>query len=121
MKRRTGITIVFILLGLIYGHFSAVFNQNPYYPVPGQHGATEENKGEAWNWQPSPLWLPSYLLCKVPRNGFGVTHTKSGYLFRSQADRIVYFGSSIILGGLIGCFAGSAIHSTTRKKRESKE
>jgi hypothetical protein len=96
MKKKKIIKMA-IIVGLFYGCLSGFQNQNPY-----DHTLTTE----AWHWQPSPIWLPSYILCKVPRNGFGITHTKSGYLFRSDANRILYIGGSTIVGGGMGYLAG---------------
>ena len=94
-----------VLLGLVYGYISALHNQNPYYPVPGESRIPEEYIDGAWDWQPSPCWVPSYLLCKVPGEGervFGITYTRSGYLFRSNAHRLLYRCTSTILGGFMG-------------------
>ena len=63
MKAKTIILVAGIVLGLVYGALSALHNQNPY-------GHTV-NRDAAWHWQPSAVWLPSYLLCKAPRNGLG--------------------------------------------------
>jgi hypothetical protein len=116
MKRIGIILIVAIALGLGYGCLSGILNQNPYYPVPGEYNIPEVDMAKAWHWQPSPVWLPSYLLCKVPRNGFGITDTRSGYLFRSEADRKTYFIASTIVGGIIGCLAGCASLLIRRKE-----
>lgn len=112
-----GITlIVAILLGLGYGRISAVLNQNPYYPVFGQYNVPEEDMAEAWRWQPSPIWLPSDLLCKIPTNGYGISHTRSGDLFRSKANRKKYSIANTILGAVLGGFAGCIVLVITRKK-----
>ena len=91
--------IAVLIVGGIYGFVSAVCNQNPYYPKVGGETSFEE---QAWDWEPSPTWLPSYLLCKVAKrsqgNWAGVTYTKSGFLFRSRTDRILYFLGSILIG-----------------------
>jgi hypothetical protein len=103
-------------LGLLYGYISGLHNQNPYYPVPESQlpeqtwielEQCKEYIHRAWSWEPSPLWLPSYLLCKIPGGpGFGISSTKSGYLFRSSGHRLVYVCTSTILGGCIGLIAG---------------
>jgi hypothetical protein len=105
-----------LVLGLLYGYISALHNQNPYYPVPESQLSErawieleqcKEYIHRAWSWEPSPLWLPSYLLCKVPGGpGFGISSTKSGYLFRSNGHRVVYVCTSTLLGGCIGLIAG---------------
>ena len=109
MKRIGIIFIAGIVLGSGYGCVSAFLNQNPYYPIAGEYNVPEEDMAKAWHWQPSPVWLPSYLVCKFPPNGFGITHTKSGYLFRSEADRRAYIAASTILGGAVGCLVGCLV------------
>jgi len=92
------IIVVFIIIGFIYGLVSAFINQNPHYPAVGSQVANEEQMLKAWRWEPLPIWFTSYTLCKVPRNGFGICHTRSGYLFRSKCGRILYFTGSTVLG-----------------------
>lgn len=112
MKRIGIILIVAIVLGSGYGCLSALMNQNPY-----DYTVTKD----AWHWQPSPVWFPSYILCKVPRNGFGITHTRSGYLFRSEVNRKAYFIASTILGGILGGVVAGLVLAVTRKRRDSVE
>jgi len=115
-----------VVVGLLYGYISALHNQNPYYPVP-KTGSPEkfwfELKSRAWDWQPSPLWLPSYLLCKVPPGepGIGIFWSRSGYLFRSYAGLYLYRFSSTILGGVMGLILAKAIIAikTLKQKRKS--
>ena len=100
---KSKIVVICIITGGLYGFFSATFNQNPYYLSVGHRLLVPESERYlAWRWQPSPVWLPSYLLCRIPRNGLGVTHTKSGYMFRSVAGLILYFSASTILGMVFG-------------------
>jgi hypothetical protein len=96
--------IQFIIIGMLYGYISALNNQNPYYPVKGKNIVSDEYMSEAWHWKPSFFWLPSYILCKVPpgENGIGITHTKSGYLFRNDINRYIYISTSTFLGGIFG-------------------
>lgn len=105
--------MVLIIIGSLYGFISAVRNQNPYYPAVGSQVASEEQMFKAWDWEPSPIWFPSYLLCKIAKNSQGnwaaIAYTKSGYLFRSQIERVVYFTSSTILGSLIGVALGIGV------------
>ena len=106
---RLRLTTVVALVGLAYGYISALHNRNPYYPVPGEKYASEYQT-RAFSWQPSPLWIPSYLLCKVPRGepGIGISWSKSGYLFRSYAGLYVYELASAVLGAGMGMLAGWA-------------
>lgn len=119
-----------LVVGLFYGYVSALHNQNPYYPVPKscmpQTTWIQLEKCEgyiemAWHWKPSPFWLPSYLLCNVPGGpGFGIMSTKSGYLFRSNADLILYVSSSTILGGLLGLALGAVIAAIQAGRERAK-
>ena len=87
------------LLGAIYGFVSAIKNRNPH------HWTTIA----AWHWQPSALWFPSYALCHWPPNGYGIEHTRSGYLFRSKRDENRYIRASTALGlcsGFVVSLAG---------------
>jgi len=118
-----------VLLGIVYGYISALNNQNPYYPVP-ENALPEKvwfelhqcNKymNRAYDWQPLPFWLPSYLLCKTPKNGFAITHTKSGYLFRSYDGLYLYRFSSTILGGVMGLILAKAIIAIKTLKQKRK-
>ena len=119
-KRTLIIFFGLIVLGVAYGYVSALWNQNPYFPVP-DGPALDEDK--AWLWQPSPLFLPSYLLCNVRRGGFGITKTRSGFLFRSEAKRSLYIRTSTILGGGIGLILAIAtitIGTLKQRKRQTK-
>lgn len=113
MKRKTIILIAAIVLGLVYGWISAKKNQNPYYPVPGEHNVAKEEMHKAWGWEPSPQWLCGYLLCKVAKNTqgnwAGVTYTKSGYLFRNRFDLRIYSIAGTIIGGVMGMLLGYVV------------
>ena len=82
------IVLLVCLIGVAYGFVSALQNQNPY----------ESSTADAWHWQPSAIWLPSFILCRWPPNGVGIAHTRSGYLFRSDSDRRLYFAASSVVG-----------------------
>jgi hypothetical protein len=110
------------VIGGFYGRLSAFQNQNPYYPVPGASNVPERDIANAWHWQPSPLWLPSYLLCKIPTNGYGITETRSGFLFRNEAKRQLYFRASTTLGFLLGlALAGIAAGAACVKSKKRKK
>lgn len=98
--------MVLVIIGSLYGFISAIRNQNPYYPAVGSKVQSQEQMFKAWDWEPSPIWFPSYLLCRVPRNGLGICHTKSGYLFRSEGGRVLYFTGSAFIGLLFGVVLG---------------
>ena len=117
MKKTITICAVLVILGGAYGFLSAKRNQNPCYSVTGDLLVPREETGKAWQWQPSPAWLPSYLLCVVPRNGFGISRTRSGYLFRSQEDRMAYTMGSTVLGGGFGLLLGMGIGKLAESRR----
>lgn len=85
---------IIVLTGIIYGLLSANFNQ------------PHETELTAWGWEPNPVWLPSYLLCKSPTNGIGITKTKSGYIFRSKSDKFIYYLFSTLIGVLLSLSIG---------------
>ncbi len=88
------LVVATLLVGSVYGYMSAVHNRNPYY----EPRFVEDSYG-GYRWQPSPLWLPSYILCNLSA---GIAHTKSGYLFRSEADRAAYTLCSVAMGLIPG-------------------
>ncbi len=112
---------ILLVLGMVYGYTSSVHNQNPYYPIPGMDKVPNEKRADAWHWEPSPLWLPSYLLCKVPKNGFAITYTKSGYFFRSYFDLYLYQFTSTILGGALGLILAIIIINIQKAKQRKKQ
>jgi len=120
MKRSQTIAIVLLILGAIYGYASALRNQNPYYAVGGKP-RDESQRELAWRWRPSPLCLPSYLLCTVPKNGFAISETRSGFLFKSEAKKQLYIRTSTALGlglGLLGAFIALALGALARRKKQ---
>ena len=105
------IIVIFVIAGFIYGFASAIYNQNPYYSPKGELLISKTaERHPAWLWEPSPMWIPSYLLCKMAKNSqgnwAGITYTKSGYLFSSQIERILYFAGSTVLGIAFGVVSG---------------
>ena len=113
---KSRLTIRLLIIGFLYGYISVLNNQNPYFPAKGKNIVSEEYTAKAWNWRPSIFWLPSYILCKLPPGepGIGITCTKSGYLFRSDAKRILYIATSTFLGGIMG-FIISVVVIKSRK------
>jgi hypothetical protein len=100
----------FTIVGSLYGLLSASRNQNPYYPAVGGDAwvLSKEQRLKAWHWEPSPCWLPSYLLCWFPGgDGFGISNTKSGFYFRSESGRILYFAASTGIGIVFGVVLGT--------------
>ncbi len=108
MKRHLLPLIVGLVVGGLYGLLSAGANQNPWYPVPGQYNVPQEHLADAWGWQPSPFWLPSYLAAKAPGGAIGIHLTRSGYLFRNEAGKSTYYAVSIVIGVCMGALLGTA-------------
>lgn len=97
-RRRLLMLVVLTAFGAAYGVISAMQNINPYH----EPGAPPAPLGAAWGWRPSPVWLPSYMLCVVPKNGYGIERTRSGYMFRSDDARRRYMVASSVLGAAMG-------------------
>ena len=118
------ITVVLVITGVIYGFVSAIYNQNPYYPAVGSKVESREQMFKAWHWEPSPVWFPSYLLCKMAQNTegnwAGITCTKSGFLFRSQIERILYFIGSTFIGMAFSIILGIGIRKLIIKMKNYK-
>ena len=95
MRKRFILLVSLILAGIIFGYVAARMN-TPYRVVDGER----KNAGMAWS--PSPVWLPSYLLCAIPRNGIWLVHTRSGWMFRFGQDEIYYSIASCVVGGIGG-------------------
>ncbi len=132
MTRPVAMLILLSLLGAGYGYVSARENANPY-PVSRRTGMPAERiaqipKGRAW--RPSPLWLPAYLVCVVPRytveNKYaamyeGIPETTDvvgyghqsfdgqGYRFTSNVRRDQYTVASMMTGAGLGLLAGGLI------------
>lgn len=68
MSKPLLVIIALLVAGGAYGHFSAARNKNPY-PVAAHEGMSPEDIKEialGKVWQPSPAWLPAYLVATVP-------------------------------------------------------
>lgn len=101
-----------LMAGAVYGGASLYFNAPP---LPG-----DEPPGgiPSAQWNPSPLWLPSYLAFKCE---LGVKRSPIGYVFSGRLGRAAYGSTSIIFGiimlGGVGWFAGEAIRRTAVRRR----
>ena len=93
-----------LMLGALYGGASLYFNA---LPKPGDF---PPNGIPSAQWEPSPLWAPSWILIKA---GVFVQHDADGYRFTSQLGQAGFASASIVLGILIfagiGWFAGEAM------------
>ncbi|MBI3830512.1 MAG: hypothetical protein HY291_13410 [Planctomycetes bacterium] len=101
-----------LLLGAAYAGLALALGSPP---PPGYVTVYEAPASE---WQPSPIWLPVYLLIKA---GVGVRHTPEGYVFTGQLGYALFGGGAmtvgILLGGLAGWFAGERIRQRILRKR----
>lgn len=122
-KLAYGIILGLIILGGFYGHVSAEKNINPA-PVAVSDGMPAEQiaqVAEGRKWQPSPVWLPAYLVCTVPHRtlkpktpsgaemepihitGFGLEKREGGgYGFSSSQKRSNYRLACIAVGAALG-------------------
>jgi len=109
MNIRTITKVTLVAVGILYGFLSAAMNQNPFYSPTGKLLVSQDQQHRAWSWCPKALWLPSFILCKAPVNGLGITHTRSGYLFRTESNRRFYFICSSLVGGCLGALLAMAV------------
>ena len=115
MKRALLIGI-FAVIGGVYGLIGGYMNENPYYyPVY----SNQPNYTGGWNWEPSVLWITSYILCK---KGIGIEHERSGYMFYNSEERERYHVYSSEVGIGIGLVCGVltfGIAPLMRKRRRA--
>src|SRR5262245_61843385 len=95
-----------IMLGAVYGGASLYFNE-----PPPPNGSLPDGS-QSWNWRPSPLWLPTYLLMKLE---WFITLTKSGYVFRTRMAYASFSSFSLVLGMALGFFFGWFAGERARK------
>lgn len=114
MVNRRAIVVGMVFAGAWYGLLSAMMGRNPHYKAIGSDRVyAYEEEGPAWDWEPSPGWLPSYLLHKIAKhtgeNWAGVSYTKSGYVIRSWTDMILFFIGSAFVGALMTWLVGICV------------
>ena len=115
-----------VIVGGTYGYVSALQNVNPY-PIFREEGmpASEAAKiPQGKDWRPSLAWLPSYLICTVPKKtvtakppkgmessnirettvvGIGLKNANGrGYTFTNSMARSTYNMWSTALGATMG-------------------
>lgn len=101
-----------LMLGAAYAGLGLYLDAVPppgYVPLGGVPASA---------WEPSPLWLPGYLMVKL---GVGLRHTPEGYVFTGQLG-YASFGAGamalgILLGGCVGWFVGERVRQIILKRR----
>ncbi|MCZ7646254.1 MAG: hypothetical protein M5U26_13390 [Planctomycetota bacterium] len=104
-----------LMLGAAWGGLSL------YAGAPPPPGYTPPNGIPAAQWEPSPLWLPNYLVLKT---GLGAARTPNGYAFRGRLGYALHAGASIFVGILIlggaGWIAGERVRRWSIRRREGR-
>lgn len=102
----------FLMLGAVYGGASLWFD------APPPPGDVPPRGVAAAQWQPSPLWLPSYIAIRLR---IGVQPSAQGYVFSSRAGRAFFASSTIAIGilllGTVGWFGGERIRRAAIQRR----
>jgi hypothetical protein len=96
----------FLMLGAAYGGTSLHFNA---LPLPGD---VPPNGIPSAQWEPSPLWSPSWLLIKA---GVFVRHDADGYRFTSKLGQAAFASLSIVLGIVMFAALGWIAGEVARK------
>jgi hypothetical protein len=96
----------FMMLGAIYGGASLYFNA---LPLPGD---IPPNGIPAAQWEPSPLWLPSWMLLKAQ---IFTRREPDGYRYTSQLGYAAFASFSVIAGLLIFAAMGWLFGESMRK------
>lgn len=96
-----------LMLGAAYAGLALAVGSPP---PPGYVAAHDVSASE---WQPSPLWLPVYLMIKA---GVGVRHTPEGYAFTGQLGYALFGGGAMSVGILLGGFAGWLVGERVRQR-----
>ena len=128
-----------MVVGGAYGYVSALRNANPHRIQSADPTVTAEELRAGKAWRPSPLWLPSHLVCTVPKRtasatfpsgdsieahivGYGLENRDNrGYAFSSTMKRSRYrimstavgVGFGVIVAAVIGLATGMV---TVRRK-----
>jgi len=100
------------MLGGCYGGAAIYFNSPPPPGDSPPHGVPSAQ------WEPTPLWLPSFLAIKL---NLGVKPSPLGYVYSSRSGQAVFGSIAILIGmlicGLIGWFGGEQIRRWSVRKR----
>jgi len=126
MINRKAVVLGMTFAGAWYGLFSAQLNRNPHCKPSGDDLMyTAMEKSAASYWEPSPGWLPSYVLHKVARysggNWAGVSYTKSGYVIRTGTDMFLFFVGSAFVGAIMMWLLGLGVGVVLDKVYAGKE
>lgn len=94
------------MTGAIYGGGALYFNAPP---LPGDVPPAGAPSAQ---WEPSPLWLPTFCLMKAH---VFIARAPDGYRFASQLGHAGYASLSIALGMAIGFVLGWIVGERVRK------
>ncbi|HYG75585.1 MAG TPA: hypothetical protein VEK08_11330 [Planctomycetota bacterium] len=101
-----------LMLGGVYGGACIYFD-----PVP-RAGDVPPRGIPAAQWQPSPLFLPSYMAISLR---LGIEPSPKGYVFTGRMGPALYATASVffgmLLGAAIGWVGGEAIRKWAVRKR----
>lgn len=101
-----------LMLGAVYGGLAL------HYSMPPPVGYQSPQGLQAKAWEPSPGWLPAWIMVKAR---LGISRTAEGYSFKSQSMHAL-FGSGtmvlgILMGGVVGWLGGDRARQKYLEKR----
>lgn len=115
MRRHQNVVLIVALIGGTYGLIGSLVNINPY-TVKSAIGLDEGvSIDEALGWEPSPVWLPSYLTYTWH---IGVKQRKGFWYFPSPAAFALYMATSTFLGLFAFAPVGAGAHNLVRSMRD---
>jgi len=109
MWKRRGIIGLALFLGLTYGYLSSRLNV-PYEFKAGQ-------AIHVGDWQPSPLWFPSYVLARAQ---LYLVETRSGWTFRFDYCENYYRIASTTFGAVLFLIAAYTWMWINKKNQYNK-
>ena len=93
--------LFWLVIGCLYGMIGAMLNRNPHFKN-GDQLAAGSTEAEASEWQPTPMFGPSYFLAQ---KSIGAKRTNRGYMLPTMMDLLKY----VALSGLAGAFGSGLL------------